>query len=316
MRQRINTPWYSKVAPVVIVALGLFPVAPAQTLGNSVIDGPVPASVKPGSPATAYPLEGFDTVNLYNGKVNVAIPLLKIGGRGESGYTMMLALTQPAFHAETTASISGSCEGSCFQYTVFSAGVLSYWTDYTAGYGPGLLVVKRSYQGATLCGSSGPYFANSTFTALVFLEPDGSETELYSNGTNGRLASSWTCSDQTTGVVTRGNTFTSIDGSGLTFTAATGGQLEDLVDVNNYPDGSAVQLAPSGTLYFPHGRRYVIANGLVTTIYDPNNNKTSFLYTSSNSGGGVAATTTYVSTITDPLGRQTTISYNPDTTNS
>jgi hypothetical protein len=43
-------------------------------------------------------LSGFDTVNLFSGHLNVRIPIVTIGGRGEAGYTMNLPL-EPEFFA-------------------------------------------------------------------------------------------------------------------------------------------------------------------------------------------------------------------------
>src|SRR5882724_13270890 len=43
-----------------------------------------PSGVAPGSPAGSYALSGFENVNLFNGNLDVHVPLLTIGGRGEA----------------------------------------------------------------------------------------------------------------------------------------------------------------------------------------------------------------------------------------
>src|SRR6266581_4596862 len=73
-----------KVAVLIfLVCVGLPAGAFAQTY--SALDGMTPVGLERGSPV----LSGLDTLNLYNGSANVTVPLVKIGGRGEAGYTMV-----------------------------------------------------------------------------------------------------------------------------------------------------------------------------------------------------------------------------------
>src|SRR6185369_17131175 len=53
-------------------------------------DGATPLGLSPGAPAGSYPLSDFEDVNLFNGTLNVSLPLVKIGGRGTAGYPLML----------------------------------------------------------------------------------------------------------------------------------------------------------------------------------------------------------------------------------
>ena len=46
----------------------------AQSSSVSDLDGLTPEGLQPGAPSGSYALSGFDTVNLYNGSVNLAIP--------------------------------------------------------------------------------------------------------------------------------------------------------------------------------------------------------------------------------------------------
>lgn len=63
-----------------------------QTLVTSRTDGHTPSALTAGSPVGSYPLSDFETVNPYNGALSFRFPLLRIGGRGSAGYTMMLPL--------------------------------------------------------------------------------------------------------------------------------------------------------------------------------------------------------------------------------
>lgn len=61
---------------------------------TSLTDGSTPSALTPGAPAGAYALSGFENINLYNGNLNFALPLLHIGGRGGAEHTMMLTIEQ------------------------------------------------------------------------------------------------------------------------------------------------------------------------------------------------------------------------------
>ncbi|HEV2836862.1 MAG TPA: hypothetical protein VGW58_16205, partial [Pyrinomonadaceae bacterium] len=54
--------------------------AHAQTF-TSVTDGSTPSALTPGAPAGSYALSGFESVNLFNGNLNFALPMVNIGGR-------------------------------------------------------------------------------------------------------------------------------------------------------------------------------------------------------------------------------------------
>ena len=77
---------------VSILLLLLISAGRAQT--TSVTDGSTPSALTPGAPAGSYPLSGFENVNLYNGNLNLALPLIKAGGRGEAQFPMMLTIEQ------------------------------------------------------------------------------------------------------------------------------------------------------------------------------------------------------------------------------
>ena len=76
-----------------LTSLLLINSAHAQTF-TSVTDGSTPSALTPGSPAGSYALSGFESVNLYNGNLNFALPLVHVGGRGAADLTMMLTIEQ------------------------------------------------------------------------------------------------------------------------------------------------------------------------------------------------------------------------------
>ena len=66
----------------------------AQVLKTSATDGHTPSGLAPGAPAGSYPLSGFENINPYNGSLNFHFPLVKVGGRGNVGFTNILAIEQ------------------------------------------------------------------------------------------------------------------------------------------------------------------------------------------------------------------------------
>ena len=71
---------------VVIIAVGVFCTSyDTAALGQVVEDGTTPPSMAPGSPEGSYALSGIDKVDLYSGKVNLAIPIHAVHGRGPAG---------------------------------------------------------------------------------------------------------------------------------------------------------------------------------------------------------------------------------------
>ena len=110
-------------------------------------DGRTPLVLEPGSPGGVYQLSDLETVNLMNGQVSVAIPLLRVGGRGEVGYTISTPITRTPWTVDisTNTDACALSESNCTKYG-FSAGAQPQWANpfYQAGYGPGLFVYKRA----------------------------------------------------------------------------------------------------------------------------------------------------------------------------
>jgi hypothetical protein len=71
---------------------------------NGHFPGETPTAMEPGTPSGSYSLSGLDNISPYTGKVAVDIPLLKVGGRGEAGYTIILPL-QRLWRMETVTRL-------------------------------------------------------------------------------------------------------------------------------------------------------------------------------------------------------------------
>jgi len=275
----------------------------------STTDFPIPASMAAGTPAGSYLLSGIDSVNIYSGKVNVAVPLMKVGGRGEAGYTMYAKVTPPGgWRVETNVSFSGSCglpwpeETGCYYRT--DRPVDDWWNSVEATYGPGFIVGRRSGTELGACPGQGEIpFYHRTLTHFVFTGPDGTEHMLFDQGGIG-LTPTYNCTlpGPQQRDVNRGKVFVSKDGSGLTFIADQ--DIYDWSDPATYSNGNDT-FRVAGTLWQNDGTRYTVDTvGRITLIRDRNGNKVSFTYRQ------IPGMDSYqVSKVVDPLNREINIYY-------
>jgi RHS repeat-associated protein len=279
---------------LILVPSGLY----AQTDSASNIDGLTPEALEPGSPEGAYTLSGLDTVNLYNGSPNITIPLLKIGGRGEAGYTMVAKYDN---HWDAFGFYDAyQCPGPpCWAFNALG------WANWDYSYRPATIGVRHMGQGlhpimnnnnsAVACTN---YY--DTLTRVLVGLADGTELTLVDSITGGSPKSvPPTCPIQG---FDRGTVFVATDGSATTFVAD--------AHVYDSPNGSPMPGdGISGTLYFRDGRQFHFGRttilGLATIaidrIRDRNGNQTTFNYNISSPGAQ------YAFTVTDPVGRVTTV---------
>jgi hypothetical protein len=108
-------------------------------------DGTTPPSLAPGSAAGSYALSGFDSVNLYSRQLSFALPLMKIGGRGESGFTMHLPYEAPAWQVRQAAAKSCTYVAGNLNcvYSSFTNYALDSWSNKRPGYGAGLMLMRQ-----------------------------------------------------------------------------------------------------------------------------------------------------------------------------
>jgi hypothetical protein len=254
-------------------ALGLaaaHPVCGQST--TSVTDSRTPPEVAAGIPSSAYALTNIDTVDPYTGSVNIHIPLYKVGGRGEAGYTVMLLLEskwQTVTHSDPNAN------GNYYLYPEpgNADSSISYYLPTVVKYTPGVLFSRLSADssaGTFACTGAGTpgldytYFYGALLTRLTFIDETATEHELVDTQTDGQpiaLNPLPNCqTDPINGGTDRGRTFRSTDGTDLIFIADS--------DVHDQPAvGTKSELVPrmmSGWLLFPDGRKFRIDSGAVS----------------------------------------------------
>lgn len=217
--------------------------------GQSAIDASTPAGQAPGAPAGSFALSGFDNVNLFNGKLNFSLPLMRIGGRGEVGYNVSLTVEQHW--------VSESMDG----FTWVPG--FSWWTP-SAGYGPGVLQGRQTSAG---CPDTFSYTDGTT--RLTFTMPDNTEYELLDTVNGGQPASSY-CGgyfyDAWDGT-SRGTSFVTRDGTSATFIS------DQIIKDVKFATTVPYILNPTGYLMLRDGTRYRIVDGAVEWIRDRNGNK-------------------------------------------
>jgi RHS repeat-associated protein len=256
---------------------------------QSATDGTTPAALAPGAPAGSYSLSDFENINVFNGNLNARFPLLHIGGRGSSGFTMMLAIEQHwrSQHSESVDSLGNP------HYNTYADP--NWWEGIKPGYGPGVLQ-SRSVAGDPVDCNNGLWAYSSALTRLTFSAPDGTEYELIDTLTGGQVRAVAGCYSAP---FSRGKVFVSIDGTAVTF-------ISDQPVMEYGGNAGPYTEFSNGVLMFRDGTRYRIDAGLVTSIRDRNGNLTRFSYGTNPQNG---LTYQRLLTATDSLNRQVSITY-------
>jgi len=288
--------------------------------------GLTPSAATPGAPAGTYSLSGFESVNLYNGNLNFALPLLKVGGRGSLSYTVTLGINEQwrLTNVPVDSCDTGQCgdpfctSGSCgWHYAKFFEGRFTPFGFATGqvDYGPGYLYGKR--EGTHIPNAQNSPIYVASLSRFVFVLPDGTEFELRDKLTNG-TPFKWQGQAAPPPAFARGTEFVTADGSAATFISDT--EIKDLrpgsfnTAVSYCNSVNCQNMTPTGYLVLANGTRYDITRGRVTRMSDPNGNSITFSYTTVN--GNNPDWTSRLTTITDPLGRTITVSYGAVTGNA
>lgn len=279
--KRLNV---SSRLPLVFVTLLLLlsysPVAVAQT-------GPVDPTRAVGESRNS-PESAFDNVNLFNGHVDMRIPLLTVIGRGDAKYSVVAPLQTKQWDVFTNVITSPNGTNQYNNFAFLAEQALPNGDPY----GPGLLEVVTGFDGAALC--------NWTAVARVVLTtPSGAEVEFRDDLTDGRPEQQFVCMGQWN-PLNRGRNFHSSDGSAMTFISDA-----DIIDNvvtplgGTFPEGARAYA--TGTVITRDGTRYRYELGILKKIVDRNGNTLVFEYES--------PIYRSVTRITDSLGRVVDFTY-------
>src|SRR6266404_1618692 len=307
---------------LVVAFVASNPLNSQQTLPSSLTNGFTPPGLEPGTPAHSYALSGFDNISYFSGKLNFRLPLVKIGGRGEAGYTMMLPI-QREWSANAVPYVPPGGTVGCCQPTGYTFSPTPDFGYNIAKYGfftPGSLYGRvTTSHGTASCQL--PTVGQQTVTTaaltrFTFYEPDGTQHELRDAATGGASEPNPNQCNPPQQGYNRGRVFISYDESALRFVA-------DQNVYDTYADGSGstslfqvsfpLVVYATGTLYFPDGRSYTIDTlGRVTKIHDRNGNLVTIEY---QTDGATPPLPTGIK-ITDPLGRVIQVTYGSFSSNT
>src|ERR1700720_2341567 len=280
----------------IAVLLMVFSVAVSAqtTITKAGTDQMTPSNLAAGTPAGSYALSGFDSVSLFNGNLNFRLPLLAIGGRGSAGYTMMLSLNTKSWHVKRTSfNTSGNKTNVTYPPT------RNNWQSYDVGYGPGVLLGRRSGEGMllvpnTACNTVHPTY-EKTMTRLTFTGSDGTEFEFVDQLTMGAPHTTQLSDCSQVDGFSRGRVFVTTKGEAATFISDV-----EIRDKNPVAFAASPYTNASGYMLLREGTRYRIDNALVSWIQDRNGNRITFPSYDANQR---------VTQIIDSLNRKVTISY-------
>ncbi len=285
---------------------------------TSITDFTTAPAIQAGAPAGSYALSGFESVNLYSGLVNVSIPLVKVGGRGEAGYTIQLPI-------ETNWQIRDVPLNGVHRNfpNATQVALSSYFGNNLSlmRYTPGTVIARSSVDGTngtyactTGTGAGYSFYLGQTLTRLTYIEADGTEHELRDTLNNGQVAPALSLHDCThsgiNGGESRGTVFATNDGTSATFVADS-----TIYDQNAISTSTGSMLKQnyvvSGWLLFRNGVRYQLdSSGHVVKIQDRNGNLVQICY-----AGGGCVTPGDDFTVIDALNRKISVRYANFTTN-
>lgn len=257
----------------------------AQTTTTSSTDGSTPLGIAPGAPAGSYALSDIEVVNLFNGNVNLRLPLIQLNGRGGSGTTLMLAFNQQQWRVMHQRIVNLQTGDETHSYVPTT----NSWGGLQPGYGLGVLQGRRAGKGAISCTGRVAKHYSQSLTRLTFTMQDGTEYELIDQLTGGKPATFANVCDPGG---SRGTVFITADGTSATFISDT--TIFDAAYKDDFRN-----FTPSGYLMLRDGSRYRIDGGRVSWMRDRNGNKLTATYDTYSSP----------TVITDSLNRKVTFSY-------
>lgn len=232
-------------------------------VANAQNDTFTPLGLKTGTPPGSYPASDIDTINLFNGKVNVRIPLVGREGRGQASTETTLTWDSPMrWQVYKSYDLNGN--------PTYGAGVAGNRPDGTSSYGYHTGEYSVYAQGvgtgfANWCAEGLYVWGEKSLTRLYWVEPDGTDHEMRDVLTNGQplpTGGCWAAGPN------RGKVFVSTDGSGVTFVSDQ--PIRDGIYVNmEYPWGVDLK----GWLLLKDGRRIRISYESDHGLRDRNGNR-------------------------------------------
>lgn len=253
---------FSPALTVLFLLFFLFSSGVAQSGGA----GPTPLGRANGHTLGSSKISDIESINYFNGRLNITLPLASIQGRGSVSYPINLNIGSPGWKIEYGSVPDNNGNGG------YSPALFATY-DPTATIGGFVSLDSRlsyGYVDYDTCYGN-PLYQNSVTRMYVSLG-DGTEHELRDVLTDGQPMSMGSCLNYSN----RGKVFVSKDGSNLKYVSNT-----DILDSNNY-------YPTTGTLYLPDGTTYGYDGSTWTTWLKDRNGNISTLGPTSNLNSGIS----------------------------
>jgi RHS repeat-associated protein len=257
----------------------------------------------------SYATSVTDGVDVFSGKLEQVLPLIKIQGRGEMSQGLFLPLRNSEWRVMDIQSVQGNDR----TYYYYKADQTNYVDNFArAGYTTlGKLEVETKFTGWF-------FMETPSLTVLKFTSNDGSIMDFRDVLTNGQPYEARSRGCVLSGyqvpnpppACSRGRVFRSTDGSNATFVADA--DIYDMIfyDMFGNPSPYSSQNNIAGTLFLSNGTRIRIENNFnkITKITDRNGNYMNIEYVTE-----PGYTYFFLKKITDSLNREITINYGDST---
>jgi RHS repeat-associated protein len=273
---------------------------PGSAIGQSYIqtsvDGTTPPVLAGGAPAGSYALSNFESVNLFSGNLNFALPLVEIGGRGEARYTATLRIEKRWNIEKEVLTHVGAGPGE-YYIDVHAADPVNTVDNFL---GAAYLMGRRGATPVPCVNGNGAQTASLVLTRYSLVSADGTETEFRDRMNDGRPLSNANLTAPCGNSLGRGTEFKTSDASGSTLMLGTA--LTDITSSTEF-DPSQESFGENGYGVLKSGVRYVFGP-LLNQIVDRNGNTVSFGY-DANAGESACGTKAgiYPTRAVDSLGR-------------
>jgi YD repeat-containing protein len=258
---------------MIILLLFALPFSSIADVMRSGTDGFTPPDAARGAVTGSYPLEGLDTVNLFNRTVNFELPLATLQGRGSvaANYTLTINRGFVGVYNE-------SAEQSSYSINMYiPSGPVAKLTSQQ--------IVHPTYESLPCPLGTFPTWLTTRFK---FTMPDGSERIFHDVAQNG---AAFKINNLCSGMPTnnRGRVFITSDATAATL-------IVDSDVIDRYVPVSYTENNSSGVVILRDGTRYRFSGGRLVWIQDRNGNRVTYGWNGPNPDRP--------SSITDSIGRK------------
>jgi RHS repeat-associated protein len=267
-----------RIRKCLLQAGAIFVLLNATVVAQQQSSGPTDNGVTAGFSSTysgGYPVTGIDTINLYNGRVSLNLPLGKIGARGSVGYEPAISISRTwllrSYQYWNPAGTTGTWSQPQFKVISERYNDSYDYSNFQPGLLPAVIIGRRTRDSnPSASGTIPPTFAHCNALTKLYLRMAGGEVELRD------LVISGEPHNDDNGQFNRGREFHAVDGSGMLFISDTD-IMDETCNDRDFPAMNGINvLFPTGDLKLEDGTRYRFVLGYPVWMRDRNGNTITF----------------------------------------